>query len=333
MEVRMTRWTTPAAAALAAALLFAAAPRAAAQVQQLPDSAFVPAVTQPAFTSRHPRVLFDEAHNNFHRLDGRYRAFAALLRADGSVLSPNPAPFTAGSLKGFDLLVIANAAGDTLETATDSTVALPAFTPEEVEAVHRWVEGGGALLLIADHTPFGSAAEILSRRFGVDMSKGYTGDSLQAHGSGAATNIEFTRERKSLGEHPIMEGRGEKERIGKIVAFTGQSLRGPAGSTPLMILSEGSFDIPPQFLKLRDPEAMMAHAVPAKGRSMGVALQVGKGRALIQAEAAMLSAQVIVREGKEPYKFGMNQPGLDNQQYALNAVRWLVGELGAAKAR
>jgi hypothetical protein len=24
----------------------------------------------------------------------------------------------------------------------------------------------------------------------------------------------------------------------------------------------------------------------------------------------------------------MNQPGLDNQQYALNAVRWLVGETG-----
>jgi hypothetical protein len=311
-----------------AALLLTAAPRTAAQVQQIPDSAFVPAVAGPAFTARHPRVLFDEAHNNFHRLDGRYQAFAALLRADGCVLTPNRAAFTAGSLENHDLLVIANAAGDTLETATDSTVALPAFTPEEVEAVHRWVSGGGALLLIADHAPFGSAAEVLGRRFGVDMSKGYTGDTLQAAGPGSSTNIRFARARKSLGDHPIMEGRNQGERIDTLVAFTGQSLRGPAGSTPLMILSEGAFDIPPQFLKLRDPEAMMAHAVPAKGRSMGVALHVGKGRALIQAEAAMLSAQVIVRPGQEPHKFGMNQPGLDNQQYALNAVRWLVGETG-----
>jgi hypothetical protein len=110
------------------------------------------------------------------------------------------------------------------------------------------------------------------------------------------------------------------------VAFTGQSLRGPAGSTPLMLLSECAIDIPPEALKLAgDPAAMIAKAVPAKGRSMAVALQVGRGRVVVQGEAAMLSAQLIIRPGQEPYKFGMNQPGLDNQQYALNLMRWLVG--------
>ena len=313
---------------------FALAPLAAAQVQQLPDSTFAPNVADPAFKARHPRILFDEAHNNFHTLDGRYQAFAALMRADGCVLTPNRAPFTAAGLAGHDVLVIANAAGDTLATATDSTVALPAFTPEEVEAVHRWVSGGGALYLIADHAPFGSAAEILSRRFGVEMSKGYTGDSLQAQDAGSVTNIKFTRERGSLGDHPILNGRNANERIEKIVAFTGQSLLGPAGSTPIMILSDGSFDLPLEALRLQqDEKAMMAESVPAKGRSMGVALEVGKGRALIQAEAAMLTAQLIVRPGKETFKFGMNQPGLDNQQYALNAMRWLCGDLVAAGKR
>lgn len=33
-----------------------------------------------------------------------------------------------------------------------------------------------ALLLIADHAPFGAAAETLAKRFGVDMSKGHTMD-------------------------------------------------------------------------------------------------------------------------------------------------------------
>lgn len=308
--------------------------RAQAQAQQLPDSSFTPVVAAPAFTARHPKVLFDEAHNNFHRLDGRYQGFAALLRADGCELTPNRTPFTATSLAGYQLLVIANAAGDTLETATDSTVALPAFTPEEVEAVHRWVSDGGALFLIADHAPFGSAAEILGRRFGVDMSKGYTGDSLQAYDPKSQTNIRFTRERGTLGAHPIVEGRNAKDRIGTIVAFTGQSLRGPAGSTPIMILSEGSFDLPIEVIRsAKDQASMMAKATSAKGRSMAVALEVGKGRALVQGEAGMLAAQVILVPGQEPRKFGMNQPGLDNQQYALNAVRWLVGERGPAGKR
>ena len=42
--------------------------------------------------------------------------------------------------------------------------------------VSDWVKSGGALLLIADHAPFGGAAAALASRFGVDMSKGYTFD-------------------------------------------------------------------------------------------------------------------------------------------------------------
>lgn len=305
---------------------------ASAQVQQLPDSTFVPSVAEPAFTSRHPRIAFDEAHHNFHRLDGRYGAFAALLRADGCEVESSREAFSGATLAGHDVLVIANAMGADPVGANDSTVELPAFTPEEIEAVHLWVEDGGSLLLIADHAPFGSAAAALSERFGVDMSRGYACDSLQADSPTSIANIRFTRERKSLGDHPIVNGRNESERIDKVVAFTGQSLRGPAGSTPIMLLSDAAFELPPEAYRGRsDLETMMARAVSARGRSMAVALTVGRGRVVVQGEAAMLSAQVIVRPGHDPYKFGMNQPGLDNQQYALNLVRWLAGAFGTPK--
>jgi hypothetical protein len=335
----MTRRSMLVVLPLLAAALLVPLPRAAAQVQQLPDSTFLPTVAQPAFTKRHPRVALDEAHHNFHTLDGRYRAFGALLRADGCEVAPTREPFTAKSLAGFDVLVIANAGARAPASATDSTAMLPAFAPEEIEAVHRWVGDGGALLLIADHAPFGTAAAALSHRFGVDMSQGYTGDSLQAVDAGSVTNLAFTRERGTLGDHPIMNGLAGgsgsgavgggsdegRDRINRVVAFTGQSLLGPAGSTPLMLLSEGSFDLPPAALKMAgNPAAMMAKSVPAKGRSMAVALTAGRGRVVVQGEAAMLSAQIVVRPGQEPYKFGMNQPGLGNQQYALNVVRWLA---------
>lgn len=308
--------------------VWVAAATAAAQVQQVPDTSFVAAVAAPAFTTRHPKVLFDEAHRNFHTLDGRYQTYGKLMAADGCVLTPNRQLFSAATLAGYDVLVIANATGDDPATGSDSMVTQSAFQPDEIAALHAWVSQGGALLLIADHAPFGSAAAALSARFGVDMSQGYTADSLQAAAPTSATNIAFTRERGSLGDHPIMNGRSAAERIQKVVAFTGQSLLGPKDATPMMLLSADAYDLPPAALRLRDdPAAMMDRAVPAKGRAMAVALQVGKGRAVIQAEAAMLSAQIILRPGQEPFKFGMNQPGLDNQQFALNEMRWLAGAL------
>jgi hypothetical protein len=48
----------------------------------------------------------------------------------------------------------------------------PAFTPAECDAVRDWVRGGGALLLIADHVPWGDASAILARQFGVEMGLG-----------------------------------------------------------------------------------------------------------------------------------------------------------------
>ena len=38
---------------------------------------------------RHPRVLFDEAHNNFHTAGGRYKPFAELIANDGYQVIPN----------------------------------------------------------------------------------------------------------------------------------------------------------------------------------------------------------------------------------------------------
>jgi len=47
--------------------------------QQRPDPEFNTAIEQPAFTKNYPRVLFDEAHNNFNTTTGRYKPFADLI--------------------------------------------------------------------------------------------------------------------------------------------------------------------------------------------------------------------------------------------------------------
>jgi hypothetical protein len=303
----------PAAACLALAIL--AAP-AAAQGRQVADTVFDATVADPAFPAgTSPRVVIDAAHFNAHTAEGRYRPFAALLANDGFRVSSNRARFTAAALAGADVLVIANALGD---STSPEAAARPAFAAEEVEAVRRWVEGGGALLLVADHAPAGGAAKELAARLGVHMSAGRTFD--PAHADPASGNpgwIAFARDTgATLADHPITRGRGARERISRVVAFTGQSLKGPEGSVALLALAPTAFDQLPD-----------GSEAPAAGRAQGVAFQLGRGKVVVLGEAAMLTAQLAVDAGGRSQRFGFTLPGSDDRQLAVNVVRWLAGAL------
>jgi hypothetical protein len=209
-------------------------------------------------------------------------------------------------------MVIANALG--AEEMDDAGADASAFTEEEIQAVYDWVKSGGALLLIADHAPFGAAAAALGTKLGVDMSKGYTHDPANSS-PGAPSLLIFSRENKLLATHPITEGRNEKERINRVLSFTGQSLKGPEDSFSILKLSDTAQDAPD-----RESKSM----VSAAGRAQALAFKVGKGRVVIHGEAAMLSAQIT---GQDKHKMGMNVEGYDNKQYTLNLMHWLTGIL------
>jgi hypothetical protein len=275
---------------------------------QRADPNFNTKVTRPAYASgpRHPRVLFDEAHYNFHTASGRYKPFAELVTNDGYQVIPNKDKFTRDVLKKGDILVIANA------LSAEEWTPDPAFTDAECDSVRDWVKGGGALLLITDHAPFGSAAECLAKRFGVDMSKGAVGDPVNSEGG--ATSLVFSRQNHLLGDHPITRGRDDSERVNKVRTFTGTSLKGPEGSVPILKLA----DTAEEYSSDDDDRQ-----VPAAGRAQGLAFPFGQGRVVVMGEAAELSAQVYGVDGK----MGMNVPGIDNRQMALNILHWLSGLL------
>ena len=283
----------------------------AAVAQQQADPEFDTSVTRPAYKNG-PRVMFDEAHHNFHTTDGRYKPFVDLLMNDGYNVIRNRQSFVKIRLSGFKILVIANALG--AEEDDDEGAANSAFTDEEINAVADWVKSGGALLLIADHTPFGGAASALATRFGVDMSKGYTFDPENSI-AGSPTQLIFSRENKLLASHSIAEGRNENERVKLVRSFTGQSLKGPEGSIEILKLADSATDKPAYTAET---------ATPAAGRAQAIALKFGKGRLVVHGEAAMLSAQI---SGADKRTMGMNVPGNDNKQYALNLMHWLSGVL------
>jgi hypothetical protein len=280
--------------------------------QQQADSTFDASVAHPAYTTTtHPKILFDEAHFNFHTSTGRYKPFADLVSNDGYRVTANKEKFRKESLDGFDVLVIANA-GAAQQASADRSK--PAFTDGECDAVREWVRAGGALLLIADHAPAGAAAVNLGARFGVDMSKGYTGDPVNYERVALDSSwIRYSRANKNLGDHPITRGRDASERINSVLTFTGQSLKGPKESTAILMLSKQAYDV----FDVDNPQ--IAKTVSAAGRAQAIAMPFGKGRVVVTGEAAMLTAQ--------NRNFGMNYPGTDDRQFALNIMHWLTGLL------
>ena len=290
---------------------------------QRADSNFDPSVSHPAYAqAQGPRVMIDAAHRNIHTASGKYRPFAKLLQNDGYRLDSGSKKFTRSHLESCDVLVISNARGETESTA--------AFLPGEVEAVRDWVRAGGSLLLIADHWPMGGAAAPLSEAFGIDMSQGVAEDSVNCAPSTAdpgkieSTTLVFSRENGLLADHPITNGCGSGESIRRVVTFTGQSLGVPAGATPFLRLGSTAFDRKPQPPRVEraggNVRVTMEYGDPvsATGRAQGVALEFGKGRVVVLGEAAMMTAQIA-----DGHRFGMNVPGNDDRQLALNILHWL----------
>lgn len=290
------------------------------------DSAYDTTVQSPQLLQRRPRVLFDTGHRNAHSPRGRYGPFCRLIESDGCRVSTHRSAFDAAALRACDILVIVNGCGP---GDGDQRTASP-FDLAECAAIRKWVEGGGSLLLVADHHPYGEAAAKLANEFGVEMSGGWTDDEKHARaGSGDPGQLLFSRENGLLGEHAITRG------VNLVETFTGQSLRGPAGAVSLMTLAETAVDRVPKSSSSEEKDGVrrttfQTDDLPAGGRSQGLALQFGKGRIVVLGESAMLTAQVDDKTGR---KFGMNAAGNDDREFALNVVRWLGGAGGGAGGR
>lgn len=306
-------------AALACATLATLAVHSPARAQQVPDTAFVPRVAAAAWApGKGPRLVIDGAHSNFHRVDGRYAPFARLATRDGYRVTGNTERFSDAALSAVDVLVIANALAPQNDTGEWRLPNPSAFTDDEIAAVRRYVERGGALLLIADHMPFAGAAEALGVALGVSFVNGFTYDakknSLLRYSRGAG-----------LSPHPVVDGRNAGERVDSLVAFTGSAFWVPSGGTPVMTIPAGARVLMPRVAwQFSDSTA----TISALGMLQGAALSIGRGRVFVAGEAAMFSAQRAGPQGAT--RMGFNDPSApQNAQFALNVLHWLSGLLPA----
>jgi hypothetical protein len=285
---------------------------------QRADYGWRPTIPRPTYAGEHPRVLFDEGHHNASSIGftGRYWPFARLLRADGYDVERGEGAFTPASLGRERILVIANASGApkpqlfgiNLPVSTNRKRSDPAFTTPEIAAVRAWVEGGGSLLLIADHAPFGEAASGLADALGVTMHKGF----VEVPGE-LSDPLLFSAENGRLGSHAIISGGTAGRPVSRVMTYTGQSVDGPSTATVLLRLPETAVEAVPAG------DALEEHG---SGRAQGLAFELGRGRVVVLGEAGMVTAQVNRR-----IRYGINDRDNDNQQFVLNVMRWLARKI------
>ncbi len=302
--------------------LLLAAPAVAQE--QMGDPSFRPTVTRPAYAAQGPLIQLDAAHGSVQTIGGRYAGFAALVQADGYRIRAGEQTLDQpGALAGVDVLVISNAVRPADGSSPD------AFTPAEIAALDAWV----SLLLAADHAPYGSANETLGRALGVGMGKGYA---FRFEDGRITSQMNFSSAAGTLGDHPILRGRDASEAVSRVRSFTGQSLSGPPGSTVLMALRPDDHEAANVQVLGQinnrvegDPstrDAVLAELARPALPAQGLAFEHGRGRVVVLGEAGMLTAQVVrfpADSGREDMVFGLQTPGHDDQQFALNLLHWL----------
>jgi len=291
------------------------------------DASFRPGDFERTFTDRRPRIAIDEGHQNVHTSSGRYRPFGRLMERDGFRVTAIPSRITPQALRNIDIFVTANPLGykGLLQQAANASglerfvkLDVDPFDDEEIERVRAWVSGGGSALIISDHPPASHGSKRLAATFGVQM-RGWWAEDAE-HTDPISRNpgaLVFTRDSALLGDHAILNGRSDAERISRVMTFTGQALDpGPNGVT-LLRLSPTAREYP--YRVSRESQGRSA-----AGLAQAVAVEYGKGRVVVLGEAAALTAQRLQSANGETLLMGMNRDGIDNQQFALNIVRWLM---------
>jgi hypothetical protein len=260
-------------------------------------------------------VLYDEGHLNTHKADGTYKPFVKLITHDGYQVSVSREPFTEELLKPYQLLIISNA-----KVSPDRLKNESAFTDEECTVVQEWVKQGGALLLIADHHPFGLANQKLANAFGITMGAGSVKDtSIYRRKQG---QLEFTSTNGLLAPHPITHGLSKQQQLHRVITFTGQSLLGTGQTKPILLLGPTTREIRPDSIWQQGEKHYIRYSkpIPVHTLSQAMSVEYGQGRVVVLGEAGVISAQKVFGR-----KFGMNHPkNTDNKQFALNIVHWLT---------
>lgn len=309
----MTRKTTSRSKALSRFALVAVLMTSCSTNRQRGDATYVPQAPLQAERSG-IRVALDEAHVNFHTLEGRYAAFGTELAAGGYQVAAFRDSFDADSLRTTQVLVIANALHES-NRASWTTPTPSAFTEQEIAAVESWIRDGGRLLLIADHMPFPGAAADLAAALGFRFHNGFAFASDRENG-----NFVLTAADGLLNVDPLGRFAPESLRSDAVKVFTGQAFEILGDAEAVLLAPPGTRQLLPSEAWDFDDDTP---SVPSDGFAIAAVGLLGRGRVAVFGEAAMLTSQLVERDG-QLFRTGLADPAATGNATLLHAVLgWL----------
>lgn len=282
-------------------------------------------------------LLIDAGHYN---LVSGVDSHADWLEEQGLRVQVLHGKFDEESLVGVDVVMIASPSAPSKavsEPWLDEKFAAAwqppfpsAYSHDEIELLHGWVDAGGGLVIIFDHMPVSNAVEALAAAFGVEVANGHAFDEtrlgwedgrLVRNEAGAAL---FRRDDGTLADHPIAEGRTPAERIDSVALGGGAAFRPVSGGGALLKLGSSFVslnpEIPWRFLEDTPQQAI-------GGWWQGGVVKVGRGRLAVFSDLGILATAAEVAAGEPPWDEWQRQ----NPQLFLNALRWLAGEIEPQK--
>ncbi len=275
----------------------------------LVDSTFDVAVSSPVCNTSCPVILIDDIHDNATVTKGwDFITLSNLFSNDGFKVLRGRTQFTKQALAGVNVVVLA---GGLLDR-------------EEMKILNDWIRNGGSLLAFTHHHNRPIYQEYLLT-IGVQTKEiEVVQDSLHGLLRDAFTFnpglIYFSTDDKLLGNHPVLKGRNSKENIKKVQTLQSSTIIGPPGSANLLPLSDSAID----YMSINNNIESNTAVKTSGSRSLGCAFNFGKGKIVITDAWAL---KALIFENSERGYVGMNTPGNDNKQYALNIMRWLTGYL------
>ena len=130
-----------------------------------------------------------------------------------------------------------------------------AFSPDEIVALHAFVDRGGGLLLVSDHFPYPGALEALAAACDIELINGFLADERRLPPVSGQTyrvvaeappRFTFLRGERTLESHPVTNGRTRAERVDSVVMSPGSALRLPAGGQSLLVLGPTTVALLPE---------------------------------------------------------------------------------------
>ncbi|MFX1480317.1 MAG: Ser-Thr-rich GPI-anchored membrane family protein [Promethearchaeota archaeon] len=244
-------------------------------------------------------VFFDEAHlpiysigsNPAYSEEGGYSEFAGMLTTAGCIVNTiDPGTvIDATVLSGCDILVI--------------EASQNAYAGAELDAIETWVEDGGSLLLISDHTNYGTNMDLLAARFGFDFANDILDDSDDGLGTGIPSQLFY--DGPNILSHPITMG------VSRVEMYAGDGLIAvPIDEIPLIKTdTDGT-------------TTWWSDETPALGVSVMSAVDggsAGEGKVCIIGDCNIWDNAIDTDEDGE-----LNFYDSDNEFLAMNTIYWLT---------